>query len=825
MDIILCSKRNLFILLLALFTLYSCGKNTSSILNSATPAVTSNNFLVDFSSGLGKLTSPGNVSAHYFGWTVAVGDFNGDGDKDLAVGAPLSDIGTTNSGAVYIYYSINDYTSTGVADVFIQPGNNNNNEFGSGLFAADLNGDGADELIVGAPTEDRIGTNSGSVYIFNGSTSGINQSPSQIIDHPTFLANGGFGSAIHLADLDGDGYKELLVGARFHDTATDANVGGAWILTGRSTGAFDGSTATLITLSNALGDATDYCGSALFTHDYSNDGKLDIYIGCPNDDTAAADSGAIRIWNGTGVQGTWVTSSTVPDTTISNPSALATHYFGQSIVVFDYNNDGLDDLLVGAPLSDYAATNSGGIFIFEDIKSSTNSDGIQTTPSSEVTASYFANGMAVSDINNDGEVDLIIGSPLASPLGTANGRVEIFKGESVGAINFSANDIEITYEYHISPTYRINSSGDYFGSALCKIDYNGDGLKDLIVGAYQSEEKSLNDGSVYVYYARSSGKIFNIPDVRIRTNGAYNSTKGFGKSCLALDINRDGYDDLLIGAINDDSATTNAGAVYVYYGNSNGVSPSSSGIFFGPVIANYGFGSALAAGDLNNDGFNDLVVGAYLADAGGVNSGSLYVFESNNTTGIIDLNNYTTFQHTGPVAADYLGYAAITYDVDGDGDQDLLGGAYGDDTNASANGIVYIWTNPGTVNTLLDTTHDTTIGEPGSTVNVGFGSGLAKGKYLNSTYEDLLIGAMLDDSGGTDGGIVYIHEGEVGGYNSTPELILSLDPSTNDSYEWLGASMLIFDFNQDGVNDIIIGAPTDDESGIDAGSVYIKVRD
>ena len=138
--------------------------------------------------------------------------------------------------------------------------------------------------------------------------------------------------------------------------------------------------------------------------------------------------------------------------------------------------------------------------------------------------------------------------------------------------------------------------------------------------------------------------------------------------------------------------------------------------------SNY-FGKALATGDLNNDGFSDLIVGAYLDDTGGADRGIVYVYKSDPTSGVIQ-STATTFQ-TVVGNSDYFGYAVGTADIDNDGDDDLLVGAIGDDVQAADSGRVVVYNNGGVADTLLNTVADAYIYHPTGAANSYFGSAIA----------------------------------------------------------------------------------------------------
>jgi hypothetical protein len=825
---------------ICLFLIVACGENSSTLKTDSTSTTTTTStsiWDVTFTNNVAKLSSPAYDYNQGFGYGVALGDFNGDSVIDLAVGASTSDIATnataaTDTGAAYVYYSLKDSATKTVADLYLTAGTNYSSSYGYDVEAGDINGDGFDDLVVGAPNDDLANSNNsgdGSVYIYYGSSTGLSTTADQIINQPNNTSNSGFGTGVHIADLDGDNYPELLVGSSYDDT-TAGNVGGVWIFTGTVSGFYSKSSGTLIRLSTTLDTSQDYCGMGVWTHDYNSDGKLDIYMGCPLNDNAGTDWGSVSIFHGTGVQGTWVANATTPEATLNNPAGANTDYFGTSMVTFDYDNDGLDDLLVGVPYADDQFAGSGAIYVYSDIRGSTVLDNQIGPPANykNVDVSYFAWDMDVADVNGDGQQDLVVGAPLEGSFGYRNGRASVFYGSSTGPMGLTSEDVAVSYHYHTSPTPNRNTSEDYFGSALCSIDFNADGIKDVVVGSYNDDSKYADDGAAYVYYTRTDGKIRNEPSVRLTSPDAWNTAKEYGTACVAVDMNRDGYEDLLIGAWQDDASTANGGAVYVYYGSATGVSTTSGQRILGPDTTSYYFGHSLAVGDIDNDGYPDLIVGASYADPAAANSGALYVFQSNSTTGIIDTSSSTVRNHAGG-ANDYLGYSVLTFDVDGDGDQDLLGGAPYDDNAASNSGVVHIWlngTNGATAgaNTLLDNTVDNTLTQPLAQANVGFGWALAKGKYTNTSYDDLIIGAALNDLGGADAGAVYVYEGTSTGYNASPNTIFGLSDAAVDAGEWLGSAMLVHDFDNDGTNELLIGAATDDEPGVNSGTVYIKKK-
>lgn len=824
-----------FLLALCLGILLACKsqENSSSITNNTSKTSANTEWTLDTSNGETKLISQSSNDNSYFGNAVAAGDFNNDGELDLAVGAYLNDvslsgIGQNDSGGVYIYDSYNSKGSPfGIADRYIGPQTNFNNSFGFAITVSDVNGDNIDDLIVGAPYDDLVGANTGAVYIYYGSSSGLSESADQVITQPGATTNSSFGGGIVAIDLDGDGYKELIVGAPYDDNH-GADTGSVWILTGQSTYIYDNTAA--IELSDSTASASDVCGWSVWVHDYNNDGKLDIYMGCPYEDSANTNAGKVWIWHGTNIAGSWVATPTTPDTSIVNPIAANSDYFGSSILTMDYNNDGNDDLIIGVRAGDDGWGTSGSLYLFNDIHTDSIPDQAVGPSFSMALPSYYGAAMATADINKDGKADLIVGSPLDFYNGYYTGRVSSMLADTTtGIIDFTKEDILTFYDYHKLPTLERHNSNDFLGTALCHMDFNKDGLDDLVVGAYHSDVKYGEDGAVFIYFQNSDKSLSKSPDVTLKAPGSTYSSNEMGKSCLVMDHNRDGYPDLLIGAWQNDDVAANSGAVYIFNGTSTGTGTTPSTTFYGPGTTLYYFGSSLAKGDIDNDGFDDLIVGAEGDDAGGTNQGAAYIFRSDSITGIADLSTSTKITHTGAANSDFLGSSVLTYDIDGDGDQDLLVGAHGEDADASNCGMVYVWLNGtnGTtsgVNTLLDTTDDSTISSPFIVANQYFGMSLAKGKYKSNTYDDLFIGAPLNDIKGGDSGALYIFAGIATGYNSVAETMYTFSDSAEDASEWFGHAFDIFDINGNGVSDLFIGAPADDDPGVSSGSVFIKFR-
>ncbi len=360
-------------------------------------------------SGIPSWTLEGaGVAGDYFGVsTAAIGDVNGDGFIDLAVGAVFEG---DQRGVVRVYHGSATGPSTTPAATIT--GAVREGQFGWSLAAAgDLNGDGYGDMLVGAPRE---AAETGRVYVYFGSATGLRVDSVRSMAGPGG-AGGSFGFALSaVGDVDADGLSDFIVGAPRLQT----NRGEAYVFRGSRSGGFTEPPTTIAAPSpGQFGFAFSALG------DFDGNGTPDVAVGSPG-----ADSGAGRVFiysaGGSGF-------TTTPTGSIAAPSAAPTS-FGYSLAgALDVNGDEVPDLAVGAPLS-ALTVGAAAVYLGGRIPPTAP---IRVLASTAPALSLFGAAMSLpGDVDRDGLTDLVIATPDA-PMG---GYFELFAGAVSTGISTTA---------------------------------------------------------------------------------------------------------------------------------------------------------------------------------------------------------------------------------------------------------------------------------------------------------------------------------------------------------------------------------------------------
>ena len=388
---------------------------------------------------------------------------------------------------------------------------------------------------------------------------------------------------------------------------------------------------------------------------------------------------------------------------------------------------------------------------------------------------------------------------------------------------------------------------DTSGDAVASGDVNGDGYDDVIIGAWAAGPEGRNQaGETYVIFGSGSPPTTidlctQLPDILIFGDDEGDRS---GRVVASGDINGDGYDDIIISAPWASlGGRTYAGKTYVIFGESFPSTPytidletqSADISIYGADYKDYS-GYAVASGDVNGDGFDDIIIGAHGADPGDpsrANAGETYVIFGFSIpwTVIIDLSTTPAdITVCGDNDGDVSGYSLASGDVNGDLYDDVIIGAHYADppggTDAGKTYVIYGSSSPDSKIDLSTESADITV--CGAAAEDYSGLAVASGNVNGDEYDDIIIGAAYaDPPGGTDAGESYV----VFGNDFSPPVVIDLNdvPSPadiivygDDADDISGRSVASGNINGDCYMDIIIGAPCADPLvGEKAGETYV----
>jgi len=382
-------------------------------------------------------------------------------------------------------------------------------------------------------------------------------------------------------------------------------------------------------------------------------------------------------------------------------------------------------------------------------------------------------GSAIADLGDleaDGVRDLAVGAPFDDDDGNDRGAIWVLFMDDNGRV-----DQEQKISSNAGGFGGNLNNDDQFGSAVAGIrDLNADGTFDLAAGVPGDDEGGTDKGSVWILFLDAAGGVRqqqNIADGVGGFGGDLDNDDRFGSAVADIgDVNGDGIRDLAVGAPNDDDGSNNAGAVWILMMQADGSVDSwqkistDSGNFNGDLNANDHFGAAIAGiGDLDNDGVPDLAVGAPDADEGGTDRGAIWILfldatgrvrqEQNIAGGVGGFDgNLDNDDRFGSALADVR-------DVSGDGIRDLAVGAPNDDDGSDNTGAVWVLTmqTDGRVDGWQKISKKAGGFNGNLNANDQFGAAIAgTGDLDNDGVPDLAVGTPGDDDGGTDQGAVWI---------------------------------------------------------------------
>ncbi len=481
----------------------------------------------------GNLFFYGPAEGDGFAHAVAAGDFNGDGADDLATGIP----GDENAGASYQdsgiviirYGALEMGLKGGSATTVISQMNGGSpdpaetyDQLGFSLAAGDFNGDGYDDLAIGALLDDGEGPPSGgSVQVHYGSATGLQLGGAQFFHQGSPGISGSselfdyFGYALAVGNFDGDAYADLAIGspgetypwppATYAYGRVVALYGSAAGLSASRSQTFDQDIAGM----DGSSEDYDFFGAALAAGDFNGDGRDDLAVGVLGENDGG---GGVHFILGspTGLTVTGNNLWTQDDAGVLDVNE-ADDNFGAALAAADFNLDGFDDVAIGVPGEDVdpgGVTDAGAIHIFFGSASGISSANSRMWTSggtglgASETSDFWGWSLAAGDFDADGNPDLAVGAPGES-FGSLTdvGEVTILRGYPYGVTGWYGQ----VWNQDSSGIPNANEDGDQFGRALAAGDFDGDGHSDLVIGTPVESTVAAHDGAEWVLY---SGGIF-----------------------------------------------------------------------------------------------------------------------------------------------------------------------------------------------------------------------------------------------------------------------------------------------------------------------------
>ena len=769
------------------------------------------------------------------------GDFNGDGYSDLVLGTELWDGGQSDEGAAWGFLgSASGLETTPSWTVEIDQAGAS---FGGDVASAgDVNGDGFTDVIVGASGYTDGQADEGAAFLYLGSASGLATSSSW--SGQADYANAEYGVSVASAgDVNGDGFSDIVVGARYH-----GGQGQAWVHLGSASGV-----ASSAAWSQNSGQSNArFGGKVASAGDVNADGYSDLVVAAYGYDNGQNNEGRVYLFpgsaSGLATTATWT----------AEPNAADAAFGWALSSAGDVDGDGYSDVIVGAPDISVGQFEEGKTYLY-----SGSSSGLETTASwthegNSVEANFGNAVNPAGDVNGDGYADVAIGAGKYSNPETEEGAAYLFLGSATG--------LSSTHSWFVES----NQTGARYGNAQPAGDVDGDGFSDLVVTAWRYDNGQTDEGMAFLYYGSPAGP---------STTASWSAESSQNGALLGIsvssagDVNGDGFDDVIAGAHYYDNGESNEGAAFAYLGSSSGLATTASWSAEGDQDDS-AFGRWVAsAGDVNADGYSDVIVGANLYDNGEVDEGRAYVFLGS-TSGLDPSAVWTTESDqadarlgsnvgsAGDVNADgysdvlvgahlydggeinegraelflgsasgpeptpvwssesdqaeaRMGYSVSSAgDVDGDGFDDVLIGAtsYTNDQSIEGRAWVFLGSATGPASTAA------WIGESDQTESTYGLQAESAGDVNGDGYGDIVVGAQHYDDDQTDEGRVFVYLGSASGPEATASWTVDGDQADDHFGHAVAAAG---DVNGDGFSDLLVGAEDYDNGNNEEGKAFL----